>query len=378
MRIDQGDLDHLLAEVSRFAAQRIAGAAQRPECPVDDGTLEQLTHEASALGILPLPAGQEGFGIWEHCDQAEAMAFNIGALGHLGRANAGIAYAWHRSALATMLLRQLGLEHDAHALGTIIFPTGHYGLARTSLARWLNGADLQIEEAEMFADWLDRSAHAAAICAPSAWQSMLWPVWRDGTIAWQITDRRALQIEPCRQQHGLDELEAFRVRDMRPAESGHLTQPGADASRRLYARLLKMEMIGLLAIASGALGHGQRMASSHAAMRRQGGKIIAGHPAVQQLLGEIELARQQADTTLTAFVRPLDDIDLGTVIAARAAMHELLCHAASQVMQVHGGTGYMRDTGPEKTLRDQNMLKLQSGGTREASLFLAAWSGGAA
>jgi alkylation response protein AidB-like acyl-CoA dehydrogenase len=44
-------------------------------------------------------------------------------------------------------------------------------------------------------------------------------------------------------------------------------------------------------------------------------------------------------------------------------------------MQVHGGIGYMREVGPEKLVRDQNMLKLLAGGTREVYSFLAGWIG---
>lgn len=376
MRIDQDDLNHLLAEVDRFAAERVAGVTHRPETPVDTSMLEQLTQEAVALGMLPLSGGEEGFGIWEHCDQAEAMAFNIGALRHFGRANAGVAYAWHRSALATMLSRKLDLTPATQALEIALLPTGHYGLARTGLAHWLKGTNLQQEENEVLADWFDRRTHAATLCAPSAWQRLLWPVWHENAIAWQIINRHDLEIAACRRQHGLDELGTFQVRAPQP--HNHSIQPGADESCRLYTRLLKREMIGLLAIAAGALERGQQMANNYALVRQQGGRLIAGHAAVQQLLGEIELARLQADSLLAAFARPLDSIDLGTVIATRTTMHELLCHAANQVMQVHGGIGYMRDTGPEKILRDQNMLKLQAGGTREASLFLTAWSGGAA
>lgn len=374
MNIDHEDLKHLLAEVERFAAERIAGATQRPEFPLGADMLEQLAQEAVKLGILSLSPDSEGFGLWEHSDHAHAMAFNIGALRHLGRANAGIAFSWHRIALAGELARQLGLGQSvAHALGTAFVPTGHYGLARTSLARWLKGARQQSDDLALLADWFDRDAHAATLCAPASWQSVLWPVWQNGAVAWRLVGRRMLAVESCRPQHGFDELAAFKVRDAGAA--GELRLPDAESSRRLYTRVLKMDMIGLLAIGAGALVRARQMASAYAAVRRQGGKLIGEHPAVQQLLSEIEVARQQVESALAMFTRAVDESDLGAVAAARAAAHDALCHAANQAMQVHGGIGYMRDTGPEKILRDQNMLKLQAGGTREAYSFVAGWTG---
>ncbi len=374
MDIDHEDLKHLLTEVERFAAERIADATQRPESPLQAEMLEQLALEAIDLGILSLSPGGDGFGLWEHSDHAHAMAFNIGTLRHLGRANAGIAFSWHRITLACQLARHLGLGQDvAHALGTAFAPTGHYGLARTSLARWLKTARLQSDDLALLADWFDRDAHAATLFAPASWQRVLWPVWHSGTVAWQLAERHLLAVESCRPQHGFDELAAFKVRDA--ATAGEIRILDADASRGLYTRILKMDMIGLLAIGAGALARAQQMASGYATVRRQGGKLIVEHPAVQQLLSEIEVARQQAESALTMFTRPIDEIDLGAVAAARAAAHESLCHAANQAMQVHGGIGYMRDTGPEKILRDQNMLKLQAGGTREAYSFVAGWTG---
>lgn len=82
---------------------------------------------------------------------------------------------------------------------------------------------------------------------------------------------------------------------------------------------------------------------------------------------------QHAEAVFSMLARPLDELDLSVVMAMRARLHESLCQAANHVVQVHGGIGYMRDCGAEKIVRDLNMLKLQSGGTREIPLFLAAW-----
>ena len=374
MIVEREDSALLLAEVDRFARERVAAATARAETPIGAAVLEQLSQEAAALGLLSTATGESGFGIWEHVDHAGAMAFNIGALTQLGRANAGVAFAWHRTALARWVAGQLALELDAASLlGTTLVSTGHYGLARTSVARWLKSAALHGDEVALLADWLDRGAHATVVVAPHAWRTLLWPVWSDGRIAWQLAHRDRLDVQPCRAQHGLDELAAFQVRD---ASSTAELKPLDDAASRLiYGRTLKMDMIGLLAIAAGALVRGQELATDYAAIRTQGGKIIAGHPAVQWMLGDIEIARHHADVALASLARPIDDIDAGAVAATRVSAHALLCDAANQVVQLHGGIGYMCEAAPEKIVRDQNMLKLQAGGTREAHAFLAGWIG---
>lgn len=374
MAIDLDDSTQLLAEIDRFARKRIALATARPESAISVPALEALTLEAVDLGILSPANPQEGYGLWEHVQQAQAMAFNTGALSRIAYANAGVAFVWHRMALAHALARELALElSPADFMGATLVSTGHYGLARTSLARWLKGVDQSDDETTLLADWLNRQHHATTLYAPQGWSALLWPVWQDGEVRWQVASRSDLHVTPCPGQHGFDEISGYAVRatattDARP----HL---GGQRSRLVYQRMLKMDMIGLLAIAHGALLRGQEMASAYALIRKQGGKSIGGHSAVQILLAEIEMARHQAEAALAAMEKPLDTIDLGAVAAARIGTHDALCHAANQVMQVHGGAGYMRDTGPEKIVRDQNMLKLQAGGTRDAHLFVAGWIG---
>ncbi|MCX5759986.1 MAG: acyl-CoA/acyl-ACP dehydrogenase [Gemmatimonadetes bacterium] len=371
MLVEREDTRVMLAEVGRFAQERIAAAAARPETPIAPSVLEQLTHEAAELGIIHTAAGENGFSIWEHSENAESMAFNIGALTHLGRANPGVAFSWHRLTLARAVAGSLGLTVP---FGTTLVSTGHYGLAQTSAARWLKAGALGADDLALLSDWLDRTTHTTTLTAHASWPALLWPVWREGRMAWQYARRDQLEITACRPQHGLDELSAFQLRDA--SSVADVTTIDEAASRRLWSRALTMDFIGLLAIAAGALARGQQLATDFAGIRRQGGKIIAGHAAVQQMLSDIEVARHGADLALSSFARPLDDIDLGGVVATRISAHAQLCDAANQVMQVHGGIGYMRDAGPEKLVRDQHMLKLQSGGTRDASLFLAGWMGG--
>ncbi len=372
MDMDVDDAVQLLAEVGRFARERIAVLAARPELPIAPPQMSSLTQEATELGILPLTTSDEGFGIWEH--HTDTMSFNTGALRHIAYASPGVAFAWHRLALARFVAQQLGLTLDSAALqGTALVPTGHYGLARTSLARWLRGDELHSDDSALLSDWLDRTSNSTSVCAPQEWSGMLWPLWSDGCIAWQYTDRATLNVRALGGMHGFDELTGFAVSQSVPPE--RLIQLDPQASRLLYMRMLKMDMLGLLAIGGGALDRGQELARNFAALRRQGGKIIAGHAAVQHMLSDIEITRHQLDMALAAFDRPLDALDIGALAAARVSMSNALCLAANQVMQVHGGTGYMRDVGPEKLLRDQNMLKLMSGGTRDLHAFLAGWTG---
>ena len=54
-------------------------------------------------------------------------------------------------------------------------------------------------------------------------------------------------------------------------------------------------------------------------------------------------------------------------------VHNLLCAAANDALQVFGGLGYLPETGLEKIVRDNNHLRLLCGTSRELMLFLAEW-----
>lgn len=368
MSFDPEDVVPLLTAVGRFARERIAAAASRRDAPIGSEAVGGLSSEAVEIGILAAPEGD--FSLWTRVDQPHEMAFHIGALREVGYANAGLAFAWHRSGLARHLAAALGLKQDADALASTLVPVGHYGLARASLARWLRGATLSADDTALLADWLDREKNTTVMIAPANWKTVLWPVWRDGAIEWEAAGRKELEVELVCAQHGLDELAAFRIHGRRKTAlhtGGH--------SRELCARILKMDMIGLLSIGAGAMARGRDLTRRYAAVRRQGGKLISKHAAVQEMMGDIEGALAGADIALGSCEHPLQRLDMGMVAAIRRGVHAQLRHAADQVVQVFGGYGYMHDTGAEKILRDINMLGLQTGGTRDLGLFIAAWRG---
>ena len=100
MHLDTEDSQRLLEELGRFSRERIAHLAARPHQPIDGRQLALLTSEALDMGILPPSTAESGFGLWEHCNTAPAMAFNTGALRHIAGASPGVAFTWHRLALA--------------------------------------------------------------------------------------------------------------------------------------------------------------------------------------------------------------------------------------------------------------------------------------
>ncbi|MCB1838182.1 MAG: acyl-CoA/acyl-ACP dehydrogenase [Alcanivoracaceae bacterium] len=366
--LDHQDISLLLDEVASFSNSRIAQLTARSDHPIDADTLIMLSHEAAALGILPATDSNAGYALWEQTDDAGAMAFSVGALVQIACANAGVAMAWHRASLAQSMCRMIGLplEQDSPIAMTAV-ASGHIGVARSALAHWLQDRTHD-DDHLVLCDWLDRRLRHTLVTAAPMWEHLLWPMWHDDAIFWQRLRRDQVMLHPCRHQHGFDELHTWQV--SAAPDIGERVR----ATPAQLSALITLDSLGLLAISTGIARHGKQMAEAYTGVRKQGGKTIIEHPAVQNLLGTIRQVHWEARTTLHALSRPLAALSVRDVMMARQQLLPRLCLAANHVMQVHGGIGYMQDCGPEKLLRDQNMLRLQSGGVRDIPLFLQAWA----
>jgi acyl-CoA dehydrogenase len=356
----------ILGQVDRFARQAVDVEARRPEAPMPAARMAALLDDARALGVLA-EGGDEGLGVWEN---VSGVALSAQVLRRLARSNAGVALAVHRASLAQWVARRLGAKVAGRGAAAV---QGRFGLGRVSLARWLAGSPLDEDDRAVLADCYGaREERLLTVDAGVAW--VVAPVAdREGRqLSWALWPREELEVRVLPHAHGFDELATLAFRPH--GDAAGRVPDGAPPDAEPLAEALCLEALGLMAIGLGAAEHGHAMAKSYASARNQGGRPIEGHPAVQLLLA----SSRSATTTVEALVeasarRPVGSSGLGAIFAARAEAHPLLCRASNDDLQVFGGSGYMRDTGAEKIVRDQNHLRVTCGSPPELSLFVAEW-----
>lgn len=351
------------ATVDRFCREAVEPRRARPELPLQPSDLEGIESRARALGLVAGEA-EAGLGLWEE-DGAEGLRRTLFALERVSRSSAGAAFHLHRVSLAGRLARRLGLPAPRKPALSV---SGR-GAFRAGLLRAL-GAGAGSEEAALLREALPRPGGPAfPVHAAPGWEE-LWAVgWDEAGGPCLLRQLRAtLAVAPAGPQHGLDEIPACEVRLQ--GAGGEVA--GGEAARPLVTEALGLEALGLVATALGAARRALEIARDYAATRRQGGAAIQEHGAVQQLLGEASAAVHAVSTALAGVGEPpRSPAELVRLLGLRAAAHPLLQAAASHAMQVLGGTGYMRDAGVERLLRDQNHLALVSGSPRELWVAVA-------
>lgn len=359
MSLTDSDLEQVAGALERFTRQQVLPASLPYERPMAAAQLAALLDELTELGLFELD--EDCPSLWADSQDGGSTQLSVQVLRLLASANAALALSAHRRAQTTVLLKALGWEAPACAL----LGSGHFGLARLSLGRWLDGR-AEAEDQALLADWLDRHK-PSVLLAPDAWSHLLWPVWVENSLQWQLSSRPTLHCT-VQQSLGLDELAACSV--YAQGEPLKRSQLAPEQARELYLWWLKTELLGLSAIGLGVLDHGAKMAHDYAQIRRQGAQLIGQHPAVQLMLSEIDSSRLQLAHQLNNSRQGLANVALAELVALRLTSNSALLTASHQVIQIHGGIGYMRDLGPEKLMRDQTMLRLISGGVASLGLLL--------
>lgn len=136
---------------------------------------------------------------------------------------------------------------------------------------------------------------------------------------------------------------------------------------------------GAAAVARGVARRAERLASEYALAREQGGVPIVQHDAVSDMLGAMAVRRagcvpgisaQPSIGALSSGAGHGAPVSRGvgrlgghpteaeTAIAAKIAASDAAIETCTDAVQVFGGTGYMRETGAEKLMRDAMSLSL--------------------
>lgn len=154
-----------------------------------------------------------------------------------------------------------------------------------------------------------------------------------------------LRIEACQDQLGLRAAAAARVSVDRFTAEPEAGTPGADSS-------LALLRAGSAAIARGVARRARELAFEYAASRVQGGVEIIEHDAVRSMLAGMTIREPVA--------RPLPGGGSAPLVALKekVAATEAAVATSTDAVQVFGGTGYMREAGVEKLMRDAKYLQL--------------------
>lgn len=353
-RLD-ADTRACLAAVADFAEAEIRRRWPRPEQTLSATDFAAIVHAAQAAGLLDATA--DGAGLWSDLARSADPAFSLQALRCLARQHTGVAFHLHGLALAQAAAGMLGQKVEATLPLTF---TTTWGLGRSALARWLSGAPLAENDTPLLEDLFGDGARI--LFAPASTGGLL-PRFQSGQLHLACYPPASGTAIPDAQPHGLDGLMAFTWRpDRPPLWSAALTPASA-------ATLLAAFLSGLVAIALGASERAAHLAADYATCRIQGGRPIIQHDAVALLMAEVEDGLHAAAARLLP-LGPLTAPDsLALAIGLKRELLPLLCASVNAAMQIHGGCGYMRDTGVENVLRDLNCLRVIGGSPDELGLM---------
>lgn len=347
--------------VARFAARQLTVWRDQPARAPQDDDVAAVVAAAGDAGLLARNgvAGHWWNAAGDGMDAGDACAM----LETLGGHHAGLAFHLHRLALGEWLQARLAIgNRDARVLPWV--PDGHV-LSSTAFVRFLaRGALLPVDAA-----LLPVPGAALRWQAAPVWDVMLVPVQTDTAVTWHRLPRNAWAVDAGR-GHGLDGTLAYRALAPEVLAAAEASLSGREAAG-VFIELLGRDAMGLMAIALGAVRRAGVLARNQADIRVQGGKHIREHAAVQSLLADAQAAVECTETLLSSFAAPPDTLaGLRRLCAQRLVAHDLLCRGANAAMQVFGGMGYMRDVGLERTVRDNNQLRVTAGAPGDLKLFI--------
>lgn len=350
------ELDALLAGVSAFANQEILSRSPRPEHALSADDFHAITAAADAAGLMDNI--DQGYGLWSECARGEAPGFTLMALRQLALANVSAAWHLHGVAMAALAARFAGLEADFQTAFSL---DGAWGIGRSALGRLLAGRPLHHRDTALLADVFGVSRRIA-LAAPGI-KRLAVLHYRDQTLQLDLQPLATGGVDRDEFPHGLDGCHALHwTPSAEPVPHGPLT---LDQLTTLFAA----QQLAQVALARGAVEAAATLARRYAEIRVQGAHTIEQHDSVALLLADIDTPCLTVDVLLRDAGR--QPLMAESAVALRREAMPLLGRAINAAMQVHGGIGYMRDTGIEHRLRAVNVLRVMGGSPPELAMVAA-------
>jgi len=358
--LSEQDLGLMTDEVDRFVERVIRPVIPAAEHQIEQSTVDMLLAEADHAGILG--EGDENLGIWGGLHATPQ--FSISALQSITKASAGLAWIFHQNALKRRIKVELGVSISDFSVSYM----GHYGIGGKPLVSYLFGQDKTEADYQYLKDFYDVENNYRLVTGLEG--TDLIYIGIDDTIqddkfnlVWKHKACETNETFPLKDHHGLDDVQVGQIK---------LSSSGSNLSmdNGLLKDLLFFDSLTIIAITQGVLGVARKAADEYSKIRKQGGKPIIQHAAVQELLSTITATEQSGQLFLDSQAKTRDKLK-GLIEANRWRSHWMpqACQAANNAMQIHGGIGYMKDLGIEKVVRDCNTLRVIHGSPFQLALF---------
>ncbi len=363
--VESGEMEALRSAARRFADEVISPMVGTEGRDGDLAQLDAVLSQAAELGImasLDPEAAAYDYGVWGAASLAAGATASLLILEELARACAGVAGCVHFAGLGAAALA--GPQNDAAQLdGARIACTRAAVVACPP--RWAAIAHRGPEAEDhllLRAGQIDGRARFVW-SAPGSDTLVMFAAGEDGLE--RVVVRRDAAGLGLMEVQGRMGLAACSVHDVVAKAAVGVRLGPAPVQEHWVQEHWARNWLGLCAIAIGNARGALEGAHTYAVERRQGGALIASHPAVQLLLGGAEAricTSRAALLQLAQGTRP--DLRHATMLKLRITSD--CAEAVSDCLQVLGGYGYMEDYRQEKRLRDA--LTLRSMGGRAADL----------